>query len=130
MKIVLSDKKTGKTAQIEVQKDKEALFLGKKIGDVIDAFPIELDGFKLQITGLSDNSGTPSRMNVEGTRKARLLLSGGAGLKNTKHGFRSRKLIRGNQISTDTSQINTFIVEYGSKPLTEIFKPKEKKAAE
>lgn len=130
MKIVLSDKKTGKTAQIDVAKEKEAMLLGKKIGDVIDAFPIDLDGFKLQITGLSDVSGTPSRSNVEGTRKARLLVSGGAGIKGAKHGFRARRLIRGNQVSTDTSQINTFIVEYGTKPLTEIFKPKEKKAAE
>ena len=127
MKIVFSDKKTGKTAQMEVPKDMEATLLGKKIGDVLDGFSVGLEGFKLQVTGLSDTSGTPSRMGVEGTRKARLLLSGGAGIKYSKHGFRARKLIRGNQISADTMQINTFITEYGAKPLTELFVPKPKK---
>ncbi|MDE1856406.1 MAG: 30S ribosomal protein S6e [Candidatus Micrarchaeota archaeon] len=130
MKIVLSDKKTGKTAQIEVQKDREAMLLSKKIGETIDAFPINLEGFKLQITGLSDKSGTPSRKEVEGSRKAKLLLSKGTGLRGGKKGFRARRLVRGNQISADTEQVNTVIVEYGSTPLEQIFKPKEKKQAE
>ncbi|MDE1845701.1 MAG: 30S ribosomal protein S6e [Candidatus Micrarchaeota archaeon] len=127
MKIVFSDKKSGKTAQLEVPKDIEGTLLGKKIGDVVDGFAVGLEGFKLQITGLSDTSGTPSRMNVEGTRKAALLLSGGAGIRHAKHGFRARKLVRGNQITNDTQQINTFITEYGAKPLTELFVPKPKK---
>jgi len=127
MKVVFSDKKSGKTAQMEVPKDMEATLLGRKIGDVLDGFAFGLEGFKLQVTGLSDTSGTPSRMNVDGTRKARLLLSGGAGLKGAKHGFRARKLVRGNQITNDTQQINTFITEYGSKPLGELFVPKAKK---
>ncbi|MGI0141168.1 MAG: 30S ribosomal protein S6e [Candidatus Micrarchaeales archaeon] len=128
MKIVYSDKKTGKTGQLEVVKEREAMLLGKKIGETIDGFPADLEGFKLQITGLSDKSGTPSRKEVEGTRKARLLINGGAGLRHAKHGFRARRLIRGNQVSADTEQINTVIVEYGAKPLDQIFKPKEKKA--
>ena len=128
MKIVFSDRKTGKTAQIEVPKEKEAMLLGKKIGETIDGSPVDLEGFKLEITGLSDKSGTPSRKEVDGTRKARILLSGGAGLRYTRHGFRARRLIRGRQISVDTEQINTAIVEYGAKPLDQIFKPKEKKA--
>ncbi|MDE1762301.1 MAG: 30S ribosomal protein S6e [Candidatus Micrarchaeota archaeon] len=128
MKIVFSDRKTGKTAQLEVAKDKEAMLLGKKIGEQIDGFPISLDGFKFQITGMSDKSGTPSRSEIEGTRKAKLLLSSGAGLRYSKHGYRARRLVRGSQISVDTEQINTFIVEYGAKPLEELFKPKEKKS--
>jgi len=127
MKIVYSDKKTGKTGQVEVVKEREAILMGKKIGETIDGFPAELEGFELQITGLSDASGTPSRKEVDGTRKARLLLSGGAGLRYDKHGFRARRLIRGNMISTDTIQVNTVIVKMGSKPLEELFKPKEKK---
>ncbi|MDE1824820.1 MAG: 30S ribosomal protein S6e [Candidatus Micrarchaeota archaeon] len=128
MKIVYSDKKSGKTAQAEVAKEKEAMFVGKKMGDVLEGFPIGLEGFKLQITGLSDKSGTPSRAEVEGTRKTRILLKGGPGLKDNRHGNRRRRLVRGNQISTDTEQVNTVIVEYGTRPLEEIFKPKEKKA--
>ena len=128
MKIVYSDKKTGKSAQMEIVKEAENALLGKKIGEVVEGFIFGLEGFKLQVTGLSDTSGTPSRPELEGTRKARLLLSRGAGLRYKKHGFRARKLVRGNAISADTEQINTVITEYGSKPLEELFKPKEKKA--
>ena len=53
MKIVYSDKKSGKTAQLEVAKDGEAMLIGKKIGEVIEGNVIGLEGFKLQITGLS-----------------------------------------------------------------------------
>ena len=127
MKIVYSDKKSGKTAQAEVAKDKEAILMGKKVGEVIDGFIADLEGFKLQITGLSDKSGTPSRKEIEGTRKAKLLLTEGTGLRMKGRGFRARRLVRGNTISVDTEQVNTVITEYGSKPLTELFKPKETK---
>ncbi len=126
MKIVYSDKKTGKTSQAEVAKDKEAMLLGKKMGEIIDGFPAGLDGFKLQITGLSDKMGSPSRREIDGTRKAKPLLGSGVGIRGAKGGFRRRKLVRGNAISVETEQINTIIVEYGSKPAEEIFKAKVK----
>jgi small subunit ribosomal protein S6e len=127
MKIVYSDKKSGKTAQAELAKESEPILIGKKIGDVIEGNVIKLDGFKLQITGLSDNTGSPSRKEIEGTRKARPLLGSGPGIRSAKHGFRSRRLIRGSTISADTVQINTVITEYGSASMESIFKPKEKK---
>ncbi len=127
MKLVYSDRKSGKTGEMEVPKDGESSLLGKLMGDVIEGTPVGLDGFKLQITGLSDNAGNPSRSEIEGTRKAKPLLSSGPGLKHPKKGFRTRRLVRGNQISTDTAQVNTVITEYGSKSLEEMFKPKEKK---
>ncbi len=127
MKLVYSDRKSGKTGELEVPKDKEALLAGKIMGEVIDGDVVGLSGFKMQITGLSDNSGSPSRVEIEGTRKAKPLLSNGPGIKHPKKGFRSRRLVRGNQISTDTTQVNTVITEYGSKPAEELFKPKEKK---
>lgn len=127
MKLVYSDRKSGKTGEMEVPKDRESLFVGKIMGEVLEGSTVGLDGFKLQITGLSDNSGNPSRAEIEGTRKAKPLLSSGPGMKHPKKGFRSRRLVRGNQISTDTMQINTVITEYGAKPLEELFKPKEKK---
>ncbi len=127
LKVIYSDRKTGKTAQIDIGKEKEAYLIGKKISDVIEGSIIGLEGYKLQITGLSDNTGTPSRKEIEGTRKARPLLSSGPGIRNAKSGLRKKKLVRGNTISSDTSQVNTVIVEYGSKPIEEIFKPKESK---
>jgi small subunit ribosomal protein S6e len=127
MKIVFSDKKSGKTAQLDVPKDKESLLIGKMIGDEVDGFVIGLEGFKLQITGMSDNTGAPSRAEIEGTRKARPLLTSGPGIRKEKKGFRVRRMVRGNTVSADTSQVNTIITAYGSKPLDEFFKPKEKK---
>ncbi|MGC8623348.1 MAG: 30S ribosomal protein S6e [Candidatus Micrarchaeia archaeon] len=126
MKIVYSDKKTGKTAQAEVLKDREAMLIGKRIGDEVDGSAIDLPGFKLKITGMSDKSGIPSRPEIEGTAK-RYILAAKSKLKSNR-GMRVRRLVRGNAISTDTEQVNTVITEYGQKPLEELFKPKEKKA--
>ena len=126
MQIVYSDKKIGKTAQVAVAKETEAMLVGKRMGEVIDGAVAGLEGFKLRITGLSDNMGAPSRIEIEGTRKARPLLSYGVGMRTARHGHRERRLIRGNTVSSDTSQINTVIEEYGSKSPEEIFKAKQK----
>jgi small subunit ribosomal protein S6e len=128
MKLVFSDKKTGKTAQVDVPKDREHMLVGRTMNEVIDGSAAGLDGFKLQITGMSDSSGSPSRPEVSGTRKAKTLISNGPGIRHPKKGFRSRRSVRGNTVSSDTVQINTVITEYGARPVEELFKPKEKKA--
>lgn len=127
MKLVYSDRKSGKTSEMEIPKGNESVLIGKMIGEIIEGNVIGLDGFKLQITGLSDSSGSPSRIEIEGPRKAKPLLSSGPGVRHPKKGFRTRRIVRGNQISADTAQVNTVIKEYGAKPVEEIFKPKEKK---
>ncbi len=127
MKIVLSDRKIGKTAQLDIPKDNEVMLIGSKIGDVIEGNSAGLPGFKLKITGLSDNSGAPSRKEIDGTRKAKPLLSYGIGMRIREKGYRSKRLIRGNTISADTSQINTVIEEYGQKSTEELFKKAETK---
>ncbi len=129
MKIVFSDKKNGRTAQLEVAKDREPMLIGKKIGEMIEGAVVGLDGFKLQITGLSDSMGAPSRKEIEGSRKAYALLSHGPGIIGAKKGMRVRKLVRGNVVSADTSQINTVITEYGTKSAEELF-PKKAAAKE
>ena len=128
MQIVYSDRKTGKTGQVEVPKDRESQLVGMKMSDVIDGAIAGLDGFKLKITGLSDGAGSPSRWEIEGTRKAKPLLSFGVGMRQRGKGFRSRRSVRGNTVSAETVQLNTVIEQYGSKPLEELFKAKEKKA--
>jgi small subunit ribosomal protein S6e len=127
MKLVYSDRKSGKTSEVDVPKDRETTVIGKAMGDVIDGSLGGLDGYKLQITGLSDAAGAPSRPEIEGTRKARPLIGSGPGIRHPKKGYRTRRLVRGSTISADTVQINTVITEYGSKPAEEIFRPKEKK---
>ncbi|MGC8699438.1 MAG: 30S ribosomal protein S6e [Candidatus Micrarchaeia archaeon] len=126
MKIVYSDRKTGKSAQREVPKEKESLLIGRKIKEQIDGSIIGLEGYKLEIRGLSDQMGAPSRAEIEGTRKSWPLLSSGPGIRKPKKGERRKRLVRGNTISPDTEQINTVIVEYGSLPVDEIFKTEKK----
>ncbi len=127
MKIVVSDRKTGKTAQLDVPKEGEPGFLGKRIGETVDGTAAGLSGAKLTITGLSDKTGAPSRKEIEGTRKAMPLLSRGVGMRVNKKGFRSRRMVRGNTISVDTFQINTVVEDFGASKPEELFKPKEKK---
>ncbi len=127
MQIVYSDRKNGKTGQVEVPKDREAQLVGKRMGESIDGAVVGLEGFKIKITGLSDSSGSPSRSEIDGTRKATPLLGYGVGMRQRGRGYRSRRSVRGNTVSTDTVQINTVIEGYGSKPMEELFKPKEKK---
>jgi len=127
MKIVYSDRKTGKTAQADVPADKEAMLIGKSIGEVIDGSVIGLDAYTLQITGLSDTSGTPSSKSIDGSRKVYAFIVSSS--KKNK-GVRRRRLMRGKVIAHDTQQINTVIVEYGTKPVDEIFKPKTSNNAE
>ncbi len=126
MKIVYSDRKTGKSAQREVPKEKESLLIGRRIREQIDGSIIGLEGYKLEIRGLSDQTGAPSRAEIEGTRKSWPLLSSGPGIRKPKRGERRKRLVRGNTISPDTEQINTVIVEYGSLPVDEIFKTEKK----
>ncbi len=128
MKVVYSDKKTGKTSQIEVPKEIDATLIGKKIGEIIEGSQFGMEGFKLQITGLSDKMGVPSRGDTDGSRKVYVLMTSGPGIVGAKRGKRMRKLVRGNMVSVDTGQINTVITEYGTKSMEELFPKKEKPA--
>lgn len=105
------------------------MLIGRKIGEAIDGAMVGLEGYKFQITGLSDKMGTPSRKEVEGTRKTHILLTSGPGIVAAKKGKRIRKLIRGNTVSVDTGQINTVITEYGTKSAEEMF-PKKAESKE
>lgn len=127
MKIVYSDKKSGRTSQLEVPKESEHMLIGKKIGEVVEATPLGLEGYKLQITGLSDKMGVPSRREVDGSRKLYILMAKGPGILGTKRGMRMRKMVRGNTVSVDTGQINTVIAEYGAKSAEELFPKKAEK---
>jgi len=115
-KVVVSDK-DGKSYQLEVE---TSALIGKKIGDVIDGSIIGLEGYKLKITGGSDKCGFPMRPDIPGTGVKRVLLSKGPGYRPKEKGVRKRKSVRGNTISEDIVQVNTKIVEYGEKPITEL----------
>lgn len=130
MKIVLSDTKTGKSAQMQLGKDKESVFINHKINDVIDGAALGLSGYRLKITGGSDTSGFPLDKSITGALKTRVLRR--VANSGKKKGQYRRSTVRGSMISNDTELVNTAIVEYGDKPVAELFPEsgkKEKKEA-
>lgn len=127
MKAVVSDPKTGKSYQLELDKAKESSLVGKKIGEKIDGGALGLAGYSLEIRGGSDSSGFPMRKDVSGTRKLAAILTKGVGYRAKMKGARKKKTLRGNTIAADTVQVNFRISEYGAAKPEELFPPKEKK---
>jgi len=121
MQIVISDPKTGKAYKVD-GKDTEAsaLFIGKRIGDVVDADILGLGGYVLEITGGSDKEGMPMRKDVSGTVRKRILITSPPGYRPKEKGKRRRKSVRGNEISSEISQINVQIKEYGRKSIEKL----------
>ena len=117
-------------------------FLGKKIGDVVDGIFVgegeqTLAGYKLEITGGSDKTGTPMRSDLSGGNRQSILVTESTGFKGhslvhkTKggekkrfrykpDGMRKRRYFRGNTVTQDTRQINLKVVEAANKSLAEI----------
>jgi small subunit ribosomal protein S6e len=125
LKIVYSDPKSGRSKQIELDKDRSALFLNYKIGDAIDGNLIGMPGCKLKITGGSDRSGFPMERSIQGTIKTnvlRLLSSSGR----TKGVF-ERRTVRGNTVSQDIELLNAVITDHGTADLDALFPKSEKK---
>lgn len=123
----------------QVEKDQSASpLLGKKIGDSFDASFLGLEGYSLKITGGTDKDGIPMMPSIEGTVKRAIILLRGKGFEgrirgkkkkakpHPMKGIRKKKLMRGNTISTDTTQINCAVEKKGAKPLAEILPKKEK----
>jgi len=125
-KLVISDPKERKAYQVEVDPRSSAL-VGKKIGDTVDGGFAGLSGYKLQITGGSDQQGFPMRKDVDGSGRKKIVLAYGPGFHPRMEGQRKRKNIRGNAISLDIAQINAKIVEYGKEPAAKLL-GKEPKA--
>ncbi|KAF5413653.1 MAG: 30S ribosomal protein S6e [Candidatus Methanophagaceae archaeon] len=126
MQVVISDTKVGKAYKVE-GKDTEVstLFVGKRVGDVVDGDVIGLSGYALEITGGSDKAGVPMRKDVTGVSRRRILITSPPGYKPKENGKRRRKTVRGHEISTEISQINVKITEYGRQPIEKIFAPGE-----
>lgn len=129
MQMVISDPKTGKSYKVDIPNEKEAEIVGKKIGDTLDGGFVGAGGYKLELTGGSDASGFPMRVDIAGLRKGKFLVTKGVGFKTKRKGVRRRKTLRGNIYSNDSAQVNSKVLEYGPTALDEIFK-KEEKAGE
>jgi len=128
MKVVYSDPKTGKSAMMQLDKGNESAFLNHKINDVVDGASLGLSGYKLKITGGSDSSGFPMDRSISGAIKTRVLKRIS---KTGRHkGQYKRSTVRGAMVTSDTELVNAIIVEYGDKPVGELFPETEKKREE
>jgi len=113
----------GETFQTE--KDDTSQLTGKKIGEDFNGGIIGLGGCTLKITGGSDRDGFPMRESSEGTGRRRILLENGAGITEDEEGVRRRKSVRGNTVSDEIQQLNTQVVEEGSKSVEELLSEDE-----
>lgn len=117
MKITIGTQ-DGETFQTEIEDS--AQLTGKQVGEEFDGGIVGLSGYTLEITGGSDRDGFPMKQSVEGTGRRRMLLKDGVGLNVEKDGERQRKSVRGNTVSDEIEQLNTRVVEEGSKTVEEL----------
>ena len=111
-KLNIANPKEGKTYTSEIKDPKAQVLIGKKVGEVVDGTLLGLEWKKLKITGGSDSSGFPIRQDIHGGVKKRVLITKGVGLKKVpRKGYRKKKMVRGNTITSDIYQINMVIVE-------------------
>ncbi len=109
---------SGETHQLEI--DDPGSLVGKKVGEEFEGGFIGLDGYTLEITGGSDSDGFPMRESIDGTGRRKVLLERGAGIRENEGGVRRKKSVRGNTVSEDIQQLNTQVVEQGSKSVEEL----------
>jgi small subunit ribosomal protein S6e len=122
MKITVGDA-DGQTHQIEIEDSSQ--LTGKKVGEKFDGGIVGLSGYTLKITGGSDKQGFPMRKSIEGTIRKQIMLEKGAGIEEEEDGVRKRKSVRGNTVSDEIEQLNTQVVEEGSKSVEEILSEDE-----
>ncbi|MDY6774833.1 MAG: 30S ribosomal protein S6e [Halobacteria archaeon] len=112
MQVIVSDTETGTSYQLEADVDD---FVGSSVGETVDGSLVGLDGYEIEITGGSDDTGRPLRGDVEGREITEVLVSGGTGFNPSKEGERKRVTVRGGEIGDATAQLNTKIVEEGDE---------------
>jgi small subunit ribosomal protein S6e len=122
MKITVGDT-DGQTHQIEIEDSSQ--LTGKKVGEEFDGGITGLSGYTLKITGGSDKQGFPMRKSIEGTIRKQIMLEDGAGIQEDEDGVRQRKSVRGNTVSDEIEQLNTQVVEEGSKSIEELLSEDE-----
>lgn len=113
----------GETFQTDVEETGQ--LLGKSIGEEFDGGIVGLSGYTLEITGGSDRDGFPMRKSIEGSERQKILIEDGAGIQEDENGMKRRKSVRGNTVSDQIQQLNTRVVEEGSKSVEELLSEEE-----
>lgn len=126
-KFVISEPTSRKSIKLEVDQDKAAGLIGKRIGDEFNGDIIGLIGYVLKITGGTDKDGFPMHLGLKGSGRQKLLLSGPPGFHPLQKGQRKRKMVRGDTISEDVVQINAKVVKVGEKAFDQFSSKREVK---
>ncbi len=129
-KFVLADPKTRKSYKLELDQDKAAGLVGKKIGDKFNGDLISLSGYEIVITGGTDKDGFPMHHQVHGMVRKKIVLSDPPCFHPKTNGMRKRKMVAGNTISKNIVQVNCKVIKEGSKKLEELLGKKETPAEE
>ena len=111
--VSVADPDSGATYRQEIDGQDANRFLGREIGEEVDGGAVGLDGYTIEITGGSDNTGRPLRPDVAGSTLKEILLTGGVGYKPARDGERKRVTVRGRELSDEVAQVNAKIVEHG-----------------
>ena len=117
VRVVVSNPDTGNSYQVEADVND---FGGTAIGDEVEGGVVGLDGYKLKVTGGSDDTGRPMRGDVEGQAIDEILIDGGTGFNPTRDGERRRVSVRGGEVGDATVQLNTKVVEQGDSDLQDL----------
>jgi len=103
-------------------------FVGYSVGEEVDGSAVGLDGYTLEITGGSDDTGRPMRGDVEGQGIEEVLVKGGTGFNPTRDGERRRVSVRGGEVGDATVQVNTVAVEKGDEEMSSALSGDEEEA--
>jgi small subunit ribosomal protein S6e len=124
-KFVVSEPKSRKSFQMEVDQTKAIGLVGKKIGEDFNGDVIGMSGYVLKITGGTDKDGFPMHPSLKGRSRKKLLLDKPPGFKPAQKGQRKRKMVRGDTVSEDIVQINVKVTKLGEKPFEQLAPKKE-----
>jgi len=119
-KASIADPESGECYSVVLTKNKASTFIGKEIGDTLDGIFAGLPGYKLTITGGTDEAGFPMRNDVFGAARKKVLLTEGTGFHPLRGGQRKKKMVAGRKVSQDIVQLNFKITQRGAKPVEEI----------
>ncbi|MCX6820672.1 MAG: 30S ribosomal protein S6e [Candidatus Aenigmarchaeota archaeon] len=128
-KIVVSDPKSKRAGQFDVDQSKASTLVGKRIGDEFDGGLVGFAGYTLRIRGGTDKDGFAMHSDMQGAGRKKALLSGKPCFYPEIKGQRKRKTVCGSTVSESIVQINTVVEKYGEKPFEELVPKKEKPAA-
>jgi small subunit ribosomal protein S6e len=109
-KVVVSDPKTGKSEVLDAKDSTAQLFMGRRVGEIIDLNVVG-QNYKVKLTGGSDKAGFPMRGDVLGGGKRFVLMTEGIGFRHSVSGEKRRKLVRGGTVTEEVYQLNAVKTE-------------------